>query len=357
MNPQVETLKLTALKTWVSFLVVTGGVLLLFFMFSIRSILLQLVIALILSIALQPLMRRLMKRGLNRVGSAVITMVVTIVVLFGIIGAIASPLITQGGELAKNGPRLIEQVTSNSILKSLDERYDLGKKLTEFARDIPELLQANGTPLFGIVGSVFSAAAGLLVVLVLVLFMLIEGPAAWSQFIKLLGGSQAAFVDNIGQKIVRAVGGFVNGNLFISLIAGAVALVTLLIAGIPYAFALAALVAVFDLIPLVGALMATVIVGLVALTEGFIIAVIVVTVLVIYQFIEGNILQPVVYGKAVKLSQLLIVVASLIGALLGGVIGVLLAIPVAAAVQIIVVEILRASGADLEPGIQKSVKK
>ena len=356
MQNQYEHLKLTALKTWVAFLVIAGGILLLLFMFSIRSILLQLVIALILAIALNPLMRRLKKRGLNQIAASVVTVFVTIVILLGIIGAIASPLITQGGDLAKNGPGLIDQVTSNSSIKSLDDRFQLGDKAKELAQDIPGLLQTNGTPIFGLVGSVFSAISGLLVVLVLLLFMLMEGPTAWAQFIKLLGKTQGAFVDNIAKKIVRAVGGFVNGNLFISLIAGVVTLVTLLIAGVPYAFALAALVAVFDLIPLVGALIATIVVGLVALTEGLVIAAIVVTILIIYQFIEGNIIQPVVYGKAVKLSQLLIVVATLIGALLGGIIGVLLAIPVAASLQIIVVEVLRTIGADLEPEVTSSVK-
>ncbi len=357
MNPRIEELKLTAFKTWVSFSVVTGGLLLLMFLFSIRSILLQLVIALILSIALMPLMRRLMKRGINRIGAAVITVLITIFVLLAIIAAIASPLVTQGGALVDNGPKLINEITSSPLLSSLNERFDLTKAVTDFASNIPELLSANGGPVFGIVGSVFSAISGMLVVLVLVLVMLMEGATAWSQFIKLLGKTQGAFVDNIAQKIVKAVGGFVNGNLFISLIAGLVTLVTLLITGVPYAFALAALVAVFDLIPLVGALIATIVVGLVALTEGFVIALIVVGVMIVYQFIEGNIIQPVVYGKAVKLSQLLIVVATLIGALLGGIIGVLLAIPVAAAVQIIIVEILRASGADLEPEIKKSVRK
>ncbi len=148
-----------------------------------------------------------------------------------------------------------------------------------------------------------------------------------------------------------------NGNLFISLIAGVFTLILLLITGVPYAFALAALVAVFDLIPLVGATIATIVIGLVALSEGVVVALIVVGVMLAYQFVEGNIIQPIVYGKAVQLSQLLIVLATIIGGLLGGIIGVLLAIPIAAAVQIIIVEILRLNGATLEPTIADSVKK
>lgn len=357
MSQSKDPLTNTALHTGVAFLVVVGGALIMLFMFAIRSVVLQLVIALILSIALNPLTRRLMRKGLKRVAASILTVLITLFVLLGIIGAIASPLITQGGELARNAPNLIDQATSNSVVQNLDNRFGIVDKAKSLAKDAPSLLGTSDRPLLGALGSVFSAASSVVIILVLVLFMLMEGPKAWSQFIRLLGDKQGIFVNNTAKKVIVAVGGFVNGNLFISLIAGIVTLVTLLIAGVPYAFALAALVAVFDLIPLVGASIATVIIALVALTEGFVITLIVVAVMLTYQFIEGNVIQPVVYGKAVRLSQLLIVVATIIGGLLGGIIGVLLAIPVAATFQIIIVEILRANGANLEPEAAKSVTK
>ncbi|HSH18348.1 MAG TPA: AI-2E family transporter [Candidatus Saccharimonadales bacterium] len=355
--PDDASLRNTALRTWISFLVVVGGLLTLLFLYTIRPVLLQLLIALILAIALSPLNKLLMRRGLNRIGASVVTLLITVLVLIGIVGAIASPLITQGDELVNNAPKLIEQATASGPLQQLDQRFNYTERLQEFTGEIPRLLTANSGQIAGIVGSVFNAVSTTAVILVMVLFMLIEGPTAWAQFIRLLGRKQGAFVDDVARKIIHAVGGFVSGNLFISLIAGVVTLITLLIAGVPYAFALAALVAVFDLIPLVGATIATIFVALVALSQGVVIALIVTAVLLIYQFVEGNVIQPIVYGKAVRLSQLLIVVATIIGALLGGIIGVLLAIPVAAAVQIIIVELLRANGAQLEPEVAGSVKK
>ena len=107
---------------------------------------------------------------------------------------------------------------------------------------------------------------------------------------------------------------------------------------VPYAFALATLVALCDLIPMVGTALATIVVGLVALTQGVAIAVIVIAVLLTYQFIEGHFIQPAVYSRSVALSALIIIVASVIGAELMGVIGVLLAIPAASVIQILVVE-------------------
>ncbi|HSH55294.1 MAG TPA: AI-2E family transporter, partial [Candidatus Limnocylindrales bacterium] len=230
-------------------------------------------------------------------------------------------------------------------------------KTKELAQDAPKLIGSGSSPVLGALGSVMSAVSSLAVILIFVLFMLIEGPTAWSQFIRLLGKQQGEFVDGVALKITKAVSGFVNGNLLISLIAGIFTLILLLITGVPYAFALAALVAVFDLIPLVGATIATVAVALVALSKGIVIALIVTGVMLVYQFIEGNIIQTIVYGKAVQLSQLLIIVATVIGGLLGGIVGVLLSIPIAAAVQIIIVELLRVNGAALEPEIAESVRK
>ena len=358
MNNHSNSLGDTARRTCVSFLVVLSGLMVVLFLYNIRPILLQLVIALILAIALNPLVSAITRRGIHRVIASVLTVFVTLLVLFGLLGAIASPLISQGGDLVRSGPALIDKATANPVIRSADNQLHLIDKLKTLAAEAPKnLITGGGAPILGVLGSVVSAVSTTIVIFTLVLFMLMEGPTAWAQFIRLFGSSRGRRVDAVARKIVAAVSGFVSGNLLISLIAGIVTLVTLLLTGVPYAFALAALVAVFDLIPLVGATIATVVIAVVALSKGFVITLIVVGVLLAYQFAEGNIIQPVVYGKTVQLSQLLIVVASIIGALLGGIVGVLLAIPVAAAVQIMIVEILRSAGADLDPNVDKNFKK
>ena len=344
-------LQLTALKTWTSFCVIVAGLLLLGFLYLIRPILFQLMVGLFLALALTPLMNSLLRRGLGRIAAASLALGLTLVILVGTIGAIATPLLTQGDDLVNNAPQILDQATANPIFKDLDERFQLEAKLTNLAQQAPQLLSGANSPVLGALGSVVGALSTTGVVLVLAFFLLLEGPMAWASFTRLLGPQRGQWLDRVGQKVTVAVGGFVNGNLFISLIAGIVALVTLLALGVPYAFALAALVAVFDLIPLVGATIATVILGLVALTQGPLVAAIVVGIMLLYQTIEGNFIQPVVYGRTVKLSQLLILVASIIGAQLGGIIGVLLAIPVAAVVQIIVVELLASTHAGQQAGI------
>ncbi len=141
--------------------------------------------------------------------------------------------------------------------------------------------------------------------------------------------------------IYRTVGGYVTGNLLISLIAGTVAAVTLFAVGAPYALPLAVIVAILDLVPLVGATLALVVCGLAALTVGPIAAAIVVVVLLVYQQVENHVLLPIVYGRTVDLSPLAVIVALLIGAELAGVLGALAAIPVGGSVAVVTRELIR----------------
>jgi predicted PurR-regulated permease PerM len=141
--------------------------------------------------------------------------------------------------------------------------------------------------------------------------------------------------------IYRTVGGYVVGNLLISVVAGVAAGITLFAVGVPFAIPLAILVAILDLIPLVGAALATAVVSLVALTESFTAAAIVAVVLIIYQQFENHVLQPLVYGRAVQLSPLAVLIAVLVGAELAGVLGALAAIPVGGSIAVIASELLR----------------
>jgi predicted PurR-regulated permease PerM len=133
------------------------------------------------------------------------------------------------------------------------------------------------------------------------------------------------------------VSGYVAGNIGISVIAGLVAYITLTLLGVGFAAPLAVIVGVFDLLPLVGATIAAIIVGIVTLFYSFPADTIIwAIVVIVYQQIENNVLSPIVYRRTVQVPGMLVLIAVLIGATLSGVIGALLAIPVAAAIQIVV---------------------
>jgi predicted PurR-regulated permease PerM len=146
----------------------------------------------------------------------------------------------------------------------------------------------------------------------------------------------------VGNEIYRTVGGYVTGNVFISIIAGLAALVALLVLGSSYSVALAVVVAILDLIPLAGATMAAIVVSAVVFVElGWVKGLIIVVFFLLYQQLENHVLQPIIYGRTVQLSPLIVLISVLIGAELAGILGALAAIPVAGIIQAVGRELLR----------------
>jgi predicted PurR-regulated permease PerM len=182
---------------------------------------------------------------------------------------------------------------------------------------------------------VFSAIFQLVTVLVLTFFFLKDGQRMVGWGLRQLEPGRAQRVRGVLDDVNSAVSGYVVGNLAISLIAGTGTYIVLTILNVPYAVPLSVLMAFLDLIPLVGATIGGVIIGIVAAISDFPTALIVWAVyFIVYQQIENNVLQPVIYRRTVALHPLLVLVAVLIGGSQLGVLGALIAIPVAAGIQI-----------------------
>jgi len=169
-------------------------------------------------------------------------------------------------------------------------------------------------------------------------FMLMEGPTWMERLYGVLPEDSRDHWRGIGHQIYRTIGGYVTGNLFISVIAGVTTTLVLLLLGVPYAVALGLLVAILDLIPLAGATLAAIIVGLVAFLHSIVAGIVVIVFFIVYQQIENHLLQPIVYGRTVQLSPLVVLIAVLIGAELAGVLGALGAIPIAGTIQVLIVD-------------------
>jgi predicted PurR-regulated permease PerM len=146
---------------------------------------------------------------------------------------------------------------------------------------------------------------------------------------------------SVGNDIYRTVGGYVTGNLLISLIAGVSTSIVLAVLGVPYWVALGLIVGILDLIPLAGATIAGIIISTVAFLHSIPAGIIVVVFFIVYQQIENHVLQPIVYGRTVQLSPLAVLISVLIGAELAGVLGALAAIPVAGTLQVLLLDYLR----------------
>jgi predicted PurR-regulated permease PerM len=184
---------------------------------------------------------------------------------------------------------------------------------------------------------VFSAAIQLVTVLTLVFFLLLDGKRLVNFIFRLMGPTREPRFRRVAGDIYRATSGYVAGNLVISIIAGTTTYIALSILGVPFAVPLSVLMAFLDLIPLVGATIGGVVIGIVTVFADFPASTLVwVAVLTIYQQVENNVIQPIVYRQTVNVPPLVVITAILIGSSLLGVLGALVAIPIAAAIQIAV---------------------
>ena len=309
-----------------------------------RHVLAWIFIALFLALALNPAVDWVQGRGVRSRGLATASVYVVAVGVVVAIGALFVPtLVNQVNDFANKVPDYLHDLTSGrGRLGFLQSKYHLVDK----ARDA--LHEGGAKKLFGLSGAAVAVTKGVITAVVatitivfLTFFMLLEGRHWMDRFYSLLPEQSQPRWRAVGHDIYRTVGGYVTGNLLISLIAGTATTIVLLIVGVPYSVALGLVVAILDLIPLAGATIAAIIVAIVAFLHSVVAGIVSVAFFIAYQQIENHILQPVVYGRTVQLSPLAVLIAVLIGAELAGVLGALAAIPVAGAVQVILVDYLR----------------
>jgi predicted PurR-regulated permease PerM len=317
-----------------------GAVLLLALVYAARTILIQLLVAVVLAMALEPFVQLLERRGLRR-GSAVgIAFTVAAVGVATFAYLLIPPLVHELTSFGRNAPELLQKLTrDHGKLGFLEHRFHVVEHArASIAKRGGAMLLAR--PALHAAGGVLNTGAAAFAVAFLTLFVCLGGRKWFDAFIEVMPEGSRKRWRRGGSGVSNAVGGYVAGNILISLIAGAVTTIILLAMHVPYSVPLGLVVAVFDLIPLVGATLGTVIVALVALTKGVPTTVIVVAGMWVYQKIENHVLLPLVYHRTVKLSALAIAVSVGAGAEIGGIVGALLGIPIAGALKVISRELL-----------------
>jgi predicted PurR-regulated permease PerM len=232
-------------------------------------------------------------------------------------------------------------------LKGIAQQYGLGSVFERFSDQLGNLRTQLGKAANNFLlstGDIIVSAAGFVAALATILtltFFLILGSERYPDAgVQLFAEPHQPLVRRILTQSAGAVTGYISGNLAISAICGVITFVVLVVLGMPYAAALALLVAVLDLIPLVGATLGGALLVIVGLFVASWKAVMLLVYIVVYQQAEGSILQPIVYSRAVQLNALVIFIAVLVGGLLLGIPGALLAIPVAEIIRIVVTDIL-----------------
>jgi predicted PurR-regulated permease PerM len=299
------------------------------------EVLLLIGVALFLAVGLDPAVRWI-SRWIPRAAAVVAVIVVVLGVVAGFIAAAIPPLVAQSAQLIRLLPQYLVQLQDRSSL--------LGRLNAQFhaQQRIEALLSGNGQNIFGgLLGAgqvVLSAAAAVGTVLVLTIYFLADLPRIRQLIYRLMPNSRRPRAILIGDEMFAKVGAFVLGNLATSFLAGASTFLWMLIFGVPYPLLLALMVALLDLIPIVGSTVGGIIVSLVALSVSVPIALATAAFYVVFRLLEDYLIVPRIIGKAVEVPATVTVVAVLFGGAVLGIIGALIAIPVAAAARILLME-------------------
>ena len=339
----------------------------LFLLWQVRTFIGWFVIALFLAAALNPAVNwlqrrhRLMKRPL----AIALTYLGVVVALLFMVGIFLPLLLDQINGLTK-----FVAATANApegpteYIKGLAKQNGLGGLFERFSDQLKNLRDELGelvSNIFSSTGAIAVSAAGfvaaLATVLTLTFFLLVGSERYVNAGVGLFPEAHQPLVRRLLTQSAGAVSGYIGGNLAISAICGVTTFLVLVVLGMPYAAPLALLVAVLDLIPLVGATLGGALLVVVGLFVEPWKALVLLVYIVVYQQVEGSVLQPMVYSRAVQLNGLVILIALLVGAQLLGIPGALLAIPVAEIIRIVITELLayrRAGQETNEPAVASS---
>jgi predicted PurR-regulated permease PerM len=302
-----------------------------------RSTLILIGLGLFIAAGLDPVVSWLTRHRVPRWAAVVIVLVGMIGVIGIFLATAIPPLAAQTTALAHEIPAYLHQLQNhNSALGKLNVKYHIQQRITS-------LLTSKGSTLVGgVIGAgalVLSTASSILAVLVLSIYFLAGLPSIKLFAYRLVPHSRRPRVILLTDEILVKVGGYVLGNVITSLIAGFGTFVWMLIFGIPYPLLLGLLIAILDLIPVIGSTVGGAIVTLVALTVSLPVAIATLAFYIGYRLAEDYLIVPRIMGHTVEVPAVVSLVAVLIGGVLLGIIGALIAIPVAAAIRLILREV------------------
>jgi predicted PurR-regulated permease PerM len=306
---------------------------------SIGSTIMLVVVALFLAAGLNPAVEFFERRGLRRPWAVLTVIAAVLVALALFLVAIVPVIADQVNALTANVPTWLDKVEHNRDIQRLDREYDIIDRIKSYVAKGDFV----GTLFGGAVGvglAVLGALFNAFIIVVLTLYFLSSLESTKSAFYRLSPASRRDRVAKLGDRILRSVGGYVSGAFIVALCAGISSLVFLFIAGLgQYAVALAFVVALLDVIPMIGATIGAVVVTAIGFATDWRIGVACVVFYVLYQQVENYVIYPRVMAKSVDVPGAVTVIAALVGAALFGVVGALLAIPTAASILMLVREV------------------
>jgi predicted PurR-regulated permease PerM len=301
--------------------------------YLVRGLAVQVLIALFIAVSLDPMVRWMIKRRVKRSHAVAIVWLGVALGLTALGWFVIAPLVTQVTRLGTDVPHLVDGLRERSaIFNYLDDRFHLAPKIEQLGKDLPGTIAKNA------LSAGWTLLSGLLTALliaVLAIYFMLDLPRLKRSAVQLVPQRHHATARFTISTMVDKVGSYMIGNVVISLIAGAASLVALLSMRVPFALALAVIVAVTDLIPLIGATLGAAVCVLVsaATSNRWWEPVVLLVFFVVYQQVENYFIAPRVLRNAVEVSAIGVLLSALAGVAVLGVVGALIAVPVAAAVK------------------------
>lgn len=304
------------------------------------------VAATFLALGLEPLVRWLEARSLPRPGAVALVVLALAGALAALIALVVPRMVAEAAQLADSVPRLIDSVLDSEVFDELDARFGIHDSTEQWLQGLAGRTAGDGNVLGGVFGGVvglgtvvIEAVTGTLIVLALTLYFLASLPLMTQWAYRLAPASRRARAQELGEQMLRTVGNYVVGQMCVALLNASVALVLMTLTGVPFPALLCLLVAMLAFVPLVGGVIAGILVSLVALTEGLGTAVPYAIGYFTYLQIEAYFVSPRIMHRAVAVPGAVAVIAVAAGGALWGVLGALIAIPTAAVGLLLVREI------------------
>ena len=313
--------------------------------YTARGVLIRAAIALFIAISLDPAVRFLVQRGVRRGLAVTIIFVIVLGLVAAFLMSVIPAMVSQFTALTHDLPGYLAQLSDRSSrYRQLSDRYNLTPQIQKIISSAPSKL---GSGLLGLTGRVFGALFSTLTVLVLTIYFMADLPRLRHGMVRLFPRNRRAQLGRVADVVIDKVGAYMIGNLLISLVAGLASFVCLTALRVPFSVPLAFVVALTDLIPMIGATLGAVIVVLLTLfaTELWPTTVLVGIFFLVYQQLENYLIAPRILRSTVNLSAAAVLMAGLIGATALGLVGALMAIPVAAALKVVLAEELQARDA------------
>lgn len=326
-------------------LLIALAVLAFMFLSDIRHQLQLIAISIFLAIALNPAVTwiTLRLRSKSRVRATGVAYLTVLTLLAGLLTLIVPPLVKQTVDFIETVPATINNLQNqDSALGNFVRTNELDEQLETLSNDIRDRIGSDFTqPVFNTANRVFGTLISLVTILVLTFMMLVEGPVWFKRLMRAQPADKREHRKNVLKKMYRVVTAYVNGQVLIAAIGASLALVAIFIAGTIFnapinAVAMAAIIFMFGLIPLVGNTIGASIVVLVALFSSLPMAIALAIYFLLYQQIENVTLQPYIQAKSNQLTPLIVFTAAIIGAGFGGILGAFAAIPIAGCIKVIV---------------------